>query len=116
VREEEQARVLAERTKNRTRRQKNRALVWRKVSRALQAATAIPSLDVSIAVLDRAAATYAKEVVQKFQELISHRGLQFQRKVLSHLLCDPLLLPVLPDYIVRCEKLLQYKIVCDGLA
>jgi hypothetical protein len=116
VREEEQARVLTERAKNRARRQKSRALFRGKVSRALEAAAAIPTPDVSTVVLDRAAATYAKEVAQKLQELTGHRGLQFQRKVLSHLLRDPLLLHVLPDYIVRCEKLLQCEIVCDGLA
>ena len=55
-------------------------------------------------------------MAQKLQELISHWDLQFQRKVLSHLLCDPLLLPIFLDYIVRCEKLLQCEIVCNGLA
>ena len=82
----------------------------------LEATAAIPTLDVSTIVLDQAAATYAKEVAQKLQELISHWDLQFQRKVLSHLLCDPLLLPIFLDYIVRCEKLLQCEIVCNGLA
>ena len=77
---------------------------------------AIPIPDVTVEILEKAAATHAKEVTKNLHELISHRGLDFQKRVMSHLLLQPSLQPILPYYVIKREKLMQCEIVCDGLA
>ncbi len=66
--------------------------------------------------VDRAVTRYGKKIGLDLLCSTGVKGANFQMLVFKKLLVLPMLQSMMPNYVVRCEKLLQCEDVCNSLA
>jgi hypothetical protein len=66
-------------------------------------------------ITDRRIPTYVQQVALTFHEIISHEGVEYQKKVLRKCFKQPLLQPLMPNFVVKENKLQQCEAICENI-
>ncbi|KAG0572176.1 hypothetical protein KC19_VG074600 [Ceratodon purpureus] len=66
--------------------------------------------------VSKAASIQAKALVHDIHSMTAERGLEYQRMVFLRMLEQPLLQPILPNFVIKRKKLQDCQVVCTGVA
>ncbi len=68
-----------------------------------------------VSTTDQGIPTYVQQFALTLHEIISHEGVEYQKKVLRKCLKQPLLQPLIPNFVVKEKKLWQCEAICENI-